>query len=298
MAAYSIWGVLPIYWKWLSAFPATTILAHRILWSLLFSALLLSLGRRWRELGAALSGRATLAPLVASSLLIGGNWLAFIWSVNHAHVVETSLGYYLTPLVSVALGRLFLEERLLPLQRLAVAIAATGVVLLAWGASEVPWIALFLASSFALYGLVRKLAPVAPVPGLAVETLLLAPLALGHLIWLQRTGAGAFPTGDGREIVLLVLSGAITATPLLLFAEAARRLPLSMLGFLQYIGPSLTLGVALVVFGEPFTSRQAASFGLIWAALALFSLSSARSHRDRPGIPEAPTPAASSLEGR
>jgi chloramphenicol-sensitive protein RarD len=280
LGAYSIWGVLPVYWKWLSALPATTILAHRIVWSLLFSALLLSVSRRWRELLAVLSGRRTLVPLVASSLLIGGNWLVFIWSVNHARVVETSLGYYLTPLANVALGRIFLRERLLPLQLVAVALAAAGVLQLALAVTEVPWIALFLAASFALYGLVRKLAPVSPIPGLAVETAILAPLALGYLVWLQEAGGGAFPRNDPHVVVLLLLSGMITATPLLLFAAAARRLPLSTLGFFQYIGPSLTLVVALTVFGEPFTKRQAVTFGFIWAALALYSLASVRAYRE------------------
>jgi len=280
LGSYSIWGVLPVYWKWLSALPATTILAHRIVWSLVFSALLVSVTGRWRELRAVLSGRATLVPLLASSLLIGGNWLVFIWSVNHARVVETSLGYYLSPLANVALGRVFLNERLAPLQLGAVGLAAAGVLQLAVGVTEVPWIALFLATSFALYGLVRKLAPVSPVPGLAVETLVLAPVALGYLVWLELEGPGAFPTSNSREVVLLLCTGAITATPLLLFAAAARRLSLSTLGLFQYIGPSLTLVVALVVFGEPFTRRQGVTFGFIWAALALFSVASARVYRE------------------
>jgi chloramphenicol-sensitive protein RarD len=280
LGAYSIWGVLPVYWKWLSALPATTILAHRVVWSLLFSALLLAISHRWRELRAALSGRATLVPLFASSLLIGGNWLVFIWAVNHDRVIEASLGYYLTPLANVALGRIFLGERLAPLQLAAVALAFAGVVQLAFGVTTAPWIALFLAGSFALYGLVRKVAPVSPIPGLAIETLLLTPVAFGYLAWLQQSGAGAFPHEDPKLVALLVLSGGITATPLLLFAAAARRLPLSTLGFFQYIGPSITLIVAITVFGEPFTRRQAVTFGFIWSALALFSLSSVRAYRE------------------
>jgi chloramphenicol-sensitive protein RarD len=280
LGAYSIWGVLPVYWKWLSALPATTILSHRIVWSMLFAVLLLSVTRRWRELRSVLSGRATLVPLAASSLLIGGNWLVFIWAVNHARVVETSLGYYLTPLANVALGRIFLKERLPALHLAAVALAAIGVLQLALAATAVPWIALYLAASFALYGLVRKLAPVSPIPGLAVETLILTPVALGNLVWLQAGGGIAFPQDDPRLLTLLLLSGVITATPLLLFATAARRLPLSTLGLLQYIGPTFTLLVAVGVFGEPFTRRQAVTFGFIWAALLLFSLSSVRAFRE------------------
>jgi len=280
VGCYSIWGVLPVYWKWLSALPATTILAHRIVWSVLFSALLLSATRRWRELRAVLSGRETVVPLLASSLLIGCNWLVFIWAVNHARVLETSLGYYLTPLVNVALGRALLGERLAPLQMAAVGLAAAAVVQLVAGVTEVPWVALVLATTFAFYGLVRKIAPVSPIPGLAVETLLLSPVALGYLVFLAVRGPGAFPAGQPREVALLLSTGVVTATPLLLFAAAARRLPLSTLGFFQYIGPSITLVVAIVSFGEPFTHRQAVTFGLIWLALALFSFASVRLQRE------------------
>ena len=279
LGAYSIWGVLPVYWKWLSALPAPAILAHRIVWSLLFSALLLTVTRRWRDLRAVLAGRSTLVPLVASASLIGGNWLVFIWAVNHDRVLETSLGYYLTPLANVALGRAFLAERLSGLQLAAVGLAGAGVLQQAVGLDAPPWIALFLATTFALYGLVRKLAPVSPIPGLAVETLLLAPAALAYLAWLSLRGGGAFPAGAPGTSALLLASGAVTAIPLLLFAAAARRLPLSTLGFFQYIGPTLTLVVAVGVFGEPFTRRHAVTFGFIWAALLLFSLSSATGWR-------------------
>lgn len=277
LGAYGLWGVLPLYWKWLSALPASTILAHRVVWSLAVSALLLSVGRRWRELRQVLSGRATLVPLLATSALIGSNWLVFIWAVNHARVLEASLGYFLTPLVNVALGRAFLGERLLPLQGWAVALAGCGVAWLALGVDEVPWVALFLAGTFALYGLLRKLAPVSPVPGLAVETLLLAPAAGAWLAWLELRGGGAFGDADPGVVALLLASGAVTAAPLLLFAAAARRLPLSTLGFFQYIGPSLTFLLAITVFAEPLTGDQAVTFGFIWAALALFSLAAARS---------------------
>lgn len=278
LGAYGLWGVLPVYWKWLAALPATTILAHRVVWSFAFSALLLTVARRWGELAVVLSGRRTLVPLAASSLLISGNWLVFIWAVNHERVVETSLGYYLTPLVNVALGRAFLGERLVPLQLVAVALAAGGVAFQAVGLADVPWVALFLAASFALYGLVRKVAPVSPIPGLAVETLLLLPLAAGYLLW-GAEGAGRFDGLDAETRGLLLGSGAITATPLLLFAAAARRLPLSTLGFFQYLGPTITLLVAVLVFGEPFTARHAVTFGFIWAALVVFSLASFRARR-------------------
>lgn len=277
--AYASWGVLPVYWKWLAALPATTVLAHRIVWSLLFSALLLGVSGRWREFRAVLSGRSTVVPLAASAGLIGSNWLVFIWAVNHDRVIETSLGYYLTPLVNVALGRAFLGERLARLQAGAVALAGLGVAQQALGLDAVPWIALFLAVSFAGYGLLRKLAPVSPIPGLAVETLLLAPVAAAWLCWLSLRGSGAFPADAPGTTGLLLASGAVTAVPLLLFAAAARRLPLSTLGFIQYIGPTLTLGVAVGVFGEPFTRRHALTFGFIWAALLLFSISSATGWR-------------------
>jgi len=277
VGAYLFWGVMPLYFKAIAEVAPTEIVAHRIVWSLIFLAALASLWRKWPAIRAAASTPQVLATLVVTALLIGINWLLFIYAVVSGHVLEASLGYYLNPLVNVLLGVLLLKERLSVAQAAAAGLAAAGVAVLAAGAGSGLWISLTLAASFALYGFVRKVAPVDSVEGLAIETALLAPVALGWLIWLRQTnelGMGRFGTDVD---ILLALGGAVTAIPLLMFTAAARRLPYSMLGFLQYIAPSLQFLLAVLAFGEPLTTPHVICFAAIWTALAIFSLDGWRS---------------------
>ena len=271
LAAYSAWGLFPIYLKATARAPVLEVLCHRVVWALM---LLLALGwhqDRLADLRAVLRRSRTLAALAASTVLIAVNWLVYIFAVVHGRMLEGSLGYYMNPLVNVLLGVLILHERLQPLERVAVALAAAGMLWLALHVGQPPWISLTLAVSFGLYGLVRKIAPVGALTGLTVETLLLAPFALGVLAWRLAAGSATFLSGDTRLDVLLVLAGPATAFPLLCFAAAARRLPLSTLGFLQYLSPTLQLLLAVLVYGEPFRRAQAGAFVFIWAAIALFA---------------------------
>lgn len=267
--AYLIWGLFPIYWKLLQVIPAPQIMAHRIVWCLMFVSAWLALRDGWgwlRQLSPKLLGM-----LATSALLIAANWWLYIWAVNAGHIVETSLGYFINPLVSVLMGVLILRERLNRLQWLAVAIAAVGVVWLTWQAGRPPWIALCLALSFGGYGLIRKLAVVPSVQGLAVESGLLFLPALGFLLWSESRGSGGFGHVALHIDLLLIAGGLITALPLVLFAIGARRIPLSMIGILQYLAPTLQLGCGVLLFDEPFTPVQAVGFGCIWMALVLYA---------------------------
>jgi chloramphenicol-sensitive protein RarD len=276
VAAYSLWGVIPIYWKLLRALPAAELLAHRVLSSLAVGLLLLAATRRWREFADVLRAQRRLLPIVASSLLIGINWLVFIEAVNTGRVLATSLGYFLNPLVSVLLGVAFLGERLTRGQLIAVGLGAAGVLAWAIDLGEAPWIALMLAASFGLYGLVRKLAAVGPLEGFTLEVLMLAPAAAAYLAFLAANGTLAAPRESGDVHALLAGAGVITAAPLLCFTSAARRLPLSTLGFFQYLAPSLSFLIAVAVYREPFGRAQAIAFACVWVALALFSLATRR----------------------
>jgi chloramphenicol-sensitive protein RarD len=273
VAAYGLWGFAPVYWKLLRMAPASELLAQRVLWSLVVGALLIAITGRWRELAGVLRSRRQLLPILASSLLIGVNWLIFIEAVNSGRVLATSLGYFLNPLVSVLLGVVFLGERLTRGQLVAVAVGSAGVTVWAVALGEAPWIALSLAASFGLYGLVRKLASVAPLVGFTLETLLLAPPALAYLAALSAQNAMTLPSTSLGVKALVAGSGVITAAPLLCFTSAARRLPLSTLGFLQYLAPSITFLLAVGLYGEPFGVSQAIAFTCVWAGLALFSFS-------------------------
>ncbi len=270
LGAYLAWGVLPLYFKLLALVPPVEIVANRILWSLIFLGLLVTLWRRWGLIRAALSAGRILVTLTITAALIGTNWLIYIWAVVHGHVLETSLGYYLNPLFNVLLGVALLKERLSKGQLGAVLLAAAGVALLAWGAASGLWISLSLAVSFGLYGFIRKIAPVDALEGLSVETALLAPASLAYLFWAHPGPAGLAAFGPWLTF-LLILGGAITAVPLLLFNAAAKRLPFSTLGFLQYVAPSLQFLLAVLVFGEAFTLVHALCFGAIWTALAIFA---------------------------
>jgi len=278
LGAYLLWGVLPLYFKLVDQVPASEIVAHRVVWSLLFLLVLAVFWKRCGNVGAALRSPKVLAVLALTAALIGANWLIWVWAVVNGHVLEGSLGYYLNPLVNVLLGVVALRERLSRPQGFAVALAAAGVAVLALGAGSALWISLSLAASFALYGFLRKVAPVEAIEGLLVETALLTPVALAWIFWLQAQGRGGFGV-DLTTDLLLTLAGAATAIPLLLFTAAAKRLPYSTLGFLQYIAPSLQFLLAVLLFGERLTTAHIICFGLIWTALAIFATDGLRRGR-------------------
>lgn len=284
IGAFAIWGVLPLYFYILKGVPALQVLSHRVVWSvLLLLGVVLVLGRG-RAILAAARGR-TLLLLMASAALIAVNWLVYIWAVQHSHVLEGSMGYFINPLVNVALGVIVLGERLRRWQGVAIAIAATGVAILAISGGGALWISLVLAGSFGLYGLVRKVAAIDALGGLTVETVLLTPVAIAVLLYTGATGQAAF--GQAWHLdTLLVLAGAITAAPLLMFAAAARRMPLATLGLLQYIAPTLQFAEAVLVFGEPVRPVHMITFALIWAGCALYAWDSIRAAR----TPLAPQP--------
>ncbi|MGA9581901.1 MAG: EamA family transporter RarD [Allosphingosinicella sp.] len=278
LGAYALWGVLPLYFKALVHVGATEIVAHRILWSLLFLGALATLWKRWPRIRAALANPRIALTLLLTAVLIGINWLVYIYAVVSGHVLEGSLGYYLNPLVNVLLGVFLLKERLSRMQKAAVFLAGAGVAILAFGAGEAIWISLTLAASFAVYGFLRKVAPVESLEGLWIETLFLAPLALGWVFWLSQSGDSGFLDSRLTDL-LLILGGALTAIPLLLFTAAAKRLPYSTLGFLQYVAPSMQFLLAVLVFGEPLTTAHMICFAAIWVALAIFVGEGVRTHR-------------------
>ena len=285
ISAYAFWGILPIYFKALRAVPSVDIVAHRILWSVPILALLLSVAGAWEELGAALRNRRAMLLLGVTALLIGANWLLYVYAVNSGRILAGSLGYYLNPLANVLLGRIVLKERLSWLQWAAVALAAAGIAALAAGALGQLWISIALCLSFASYGLLRKIAPVDATAGLAIETALLAPFAAAWLVWSFSSGQPTF--GDSSaDIVLIAVAGVVTTVPLLLFTAAARRLPYSMLGMLQFIAPTLQFLIAVLLYGEPFTTAHAIAFGAIWAALGLYVVAIVRHARAVVVIPE------------
>lgn len=284
--AYLAWGFLPLYFLMLDRVFPLEIVASRIIWSLFLLLVILALRGTLANFFQLLKNKQVMLILAATSTLIASNWLVYIWAVHSNHVVAASLGYFLNPLVNVLLGFAVLKERLNRLQWTAVALAAIGVAMMAVSALDTLWISLTLAVSFSLYGLIRKMAPVTPLQGLAAETLILAPFSLAYMGWLAAAGSLAFGTGP-MITGLLLLSGVITSVPLLLFAVAAKRMAYSTLGLLQYITPTLQFMLGLLVFGETLTSGQLGSFGLIWAGLALYSTSSlhqALSNEALPGI--------------
>jgi len=281
VAAYTWWGLVPIYFKAVAHIPALEVLAHRVIWSVLLLVILLRLKRRLRTAPAILRETRTFLTLLGTTALIALNWFVFIWAVAHDQVLQASLGYFINPLVNVALGFIFLRERLRGWQMVCVGLAAIGVTYLAIDVGEVPTIALVLAGSFGLYGLLRKTARVDALLGLFVETLLLLPLALGYVGYQTLQGHGRFGIGSWEESVLLAAGGIITATPLLWFTNAARRLRLATLGFLQYIAPTGQFLLAVALYGEAFTRGHRISFGCIWTALLLYSIDTAIHSRRR-----------------
>ena len=272
LAAYVAWGLFPIYFKSLQAVPPLEILLHRMVWSLAFLLVVLAVRRQWTWLRALLGQPKILAGFAVSAILLSGNWFIYIWSVNHDRIVDASLGYFITPLVSVLLGFFLLGERLRRIQWAAVAIAAAGVAWLTWQGEHLPWIGLMLALTFGIYGLLRKTASLGPLEGLSLETLLLFPLALLSLIVLAGNGHNTFAHASNASRWLLAASGPITAIPLLFFAAGARRLSLATLGLLQYVAPTLQLLVGVWLYHEPFSGARLIGFAAIWAALALYSL--------------------------
>ena len=268
--AYGAWGFLPIYWKQFGQVPAIEVLSHRLIWSMVFLLALLVLQRRQAELIQMWHKPKQLGVLLTTALLLSFNWGLYIYAVNSDRVVESSLGYFINPLVNVLLGAVFLKERLHWGQKLAVVLACSGVVTFVWEFGAVPWIALALAFSFGLYGLLRKTAAVSPMVGLAVETALLTPIALALVGYRAAIGTGHWGI-DWRITLLFVGAGVITSMPLLWFNNAAKRLRLSTLGFFQYIAPSIQLFLGVFLYHEPFTATHLATFGLIWTALAIYS---------------------------
>jgi chloramphenicol-sensitive protein RarD len=280
-SAFLIWGISPIYWKALRAVPALEIILHRMVWSFFFLVPLIIIMRRWQEFIDTLKNHRTLLILLFTALIIGGNWLLYIWAVNNDNLLQASLGYYINPLVNVVLGMVFLKERLRAPQILSVVLATAGVLYLSIYYGEFPWIALTLAVSFGLYGLIRKVAPVGSLVGLAVETLLLSIPALVYLFYLDSQGRGSIFRVSLKLDLLLMGCALVTAIPLLFFTLGARRLYLSTIGLLQYIAPSCMFILAVFLFHEPFSSAQVVTFIFIWTALAIYSTDSVRYYRGK-----------------
>ncbi len=272
IAAFTTWGLIPGYWKLLKDVPASEILAHRYLWTSLFLTGLLTWQGRWSEVKANLRSQRALLFCLASGSIISINWFFFIWAVNIGRVIETSLGYFMTPLVNVLFGALFLREKLTRWQIVSVLLATLGVLNLTFGYGRFPWVALTLCVSFGVYGLLRKQSDTAAIPGLFFETILLVPLALAYLISLHLHGALSFGQGGWSQTALLVSTGVVTAVPLVWFGHAARHLRLTTLGFLQYLAPSGSFCLGVFAYHETFTRGHLITFSLIWIALVVFTI--------------------------
>jgi chloramphenicol-sensitive protein RarD len=283
LAAYGMWGVLPIYFEAIRAVPAVDIVAHRVLWSLPFLAVLVFLGGGWPKVRKAISRPKTVGMLVATAILIGTNWLLYVYAVTSGHILAASFGYYLNPLANVLLGRFVLREKLSRMQWTAVAIAAAGITVLAAGALSQLWMSLALCVTFALYGLLRKIVPADALTGLAIETAILFPLAIAWLGWMALASQPVFGT-SARDTELLLLAGIVSTTPLLLFTAAAKRLPYSTLGMLQFLAPTLQFLIAVLLYKEPVRLAHMIAFPAIWAALVLYVIAMLRS----PKLPQAP----------
>ena len=282
VSAFLLWGLLPLYWKPLQHVPAYEILCHRIFWSMVVTVLALVFMGRIKEVLAALCNGRTLRMLLLSSALITANWFLYIWAVTHNFVLETSLGYYITPLINALLGMLFLRERLDRFQIVAVSLATAGVLNQLIGYAGFPWVALVLATTFGCYGLVRKVVQVESLPGLCIETLIVSVPAGAYLLWLVFQGTGALGAISWKTDLLLLGSGPATTMPLVLFAFAARRIMLTSLGIFQFIAPTCAFMLGVFVFHEPFTSTHRVTFILIWSAVAIYAYGAvyaSRKHR-------------------
>jgi chloramphenicol-sensitive protein RarD len=289
LAAFGTWGLIPIYWKLFTNLGAAEILSHRFVWTTLFLIAMLSWQQRWSEVREAIQSRRALLYCLASGIAISVNWLVFIWAVNVGRVIETSLGYFMTPLVNVLFGALFLRERLTRWQFVSVMLALVGVLNLTFGYGRFPSLAITLCVSFGLYGLLRKKSGVRPIPGLFLETALLTPLAAGYLIYLQRAGTGALGSATWPSILLLISTGVVTGLPLVWFGHAARHLRMTTVGFLQYLAPSCSFFLGVFLYHEPFTRAHLITFTFIWLALIIFTAEAVwrwRSGREREVVAE------------
>lgn len=280
LGAYLLWGVLPIYWKLLQHVEAMEILASRFLWSAVFVFLLLlatgKLNIFMQETKVIFSTKKTACCMVLAAIMISFNWGIFIWAVEAGRIVETSMGYYISPLMNILFGVVFLRERLAKLQIAAVSCAAVGIGVIIVHNGGLPWVALTLPLTFAFYGLLKKIIVAQPMTSILLETLLISPLAAGYLYYLSINEGTVYQSCDMNTLLLLAGAGAVTATPMLLFTACARKLPLNIVGFLQYISPSISLMIGVLIYGEPFTGTTAVAFGCIWAGLALFIWSQIR----------------------
>ena len=280
IAAYTMWGVAPIYFKQLQIIPAMEVLMHRVVWSVLILVILIGALKQWNKVRQALRSKIVMQTLFIAGLLLGANWLLFIWAINNDHILDASLGYYINPLFNVFLGRLFLGERLRPMQQFAVGLAVIGVAILIFSYGRLPWIALVLAFTFGVYGLLRKRVAVDTLPGLFIETLMLLPLAVVY--WLFLASEHADLTQNSANLnILLIAAGIVTTAPLLCFTAAARRIMYSTLGFFQYIGPSLMFILAVFLYNEPLDSARLTTFGFVWVALLVFSVDSLKVYREQ-----------------
>jgi chloramphenicol-sensitive protein RarD len=289
IAAFGTWGIIPGYWKLFITISASEILAHRFVWTTGFLVGLLSWQKRWPEVRDAIRSSRAFFYCLASGLAVSVNWFCFIWAVNAGRVLETSLGYFMTPLMSVLLGATFLREKLTRLQFFSVLLALAGVLNLTFGYGRFPWLALTICVSFGLYGLLRKKSGVRPIPGLFLETTLLTPIAAGYLVYLQRQGTAALNSAGWSMILLLISTGIVTGLPLVWFGHAARHLRLTTLGFLQYLSPSCSFFLGVFLFHEPFTRAHLITFTFIWIALIVFTTEAIwrwRSGREREDLAE------------
>ena len=282
LAAYVLWGILPVYWKALELVSPFEILSSRFMWSCVFVFLLIIFQKKWplfsKEVKQVFSNVKTGAAMVAAGITISFNWGTFIWAVNNGHIVETSMGYYINPLVSILFAVVFLHERLDKMQLAAITCAFIGVASMVYSFGKIPWVSLTLAFTFALYGLLKKILPVSALTSIMLETLLITPLALVYEYSLWQQGVSFYASGNLQVIMMLTGAGVVTAIPLLLFTAGARLLPLKIIGFLQYISPTLTLLIGVFVYNEAFTAAHLLAFGWIWAALLLFIVSQLRSN--------------------
>ncbi len=282
LAAYVLWGILPVYWKALELVSPFEILSSRFMWSCVFVFLLIIFQKKWplfaKEVKQVFSNVKTGAAMIAAGITISFNWGTFIWAVNNGHIVETSMGYYINPLVSILFAVVFLRERLDKMQLAAIACAFIGVASMVYSFGKIPWVSLTLAFTFALYGLLKKFLPVSALTSIMLETLLITPLALVYEYSLWQQGVSFYASGNLKVILMLTGAGVVTAIPLLLFTAGARLLPLKIIGFLQYISPTLTLLIGVFVYNEAFTASHLLAFGWIWAALLLFIVSQLRSN--------------------
>jgi len=280
LGAYAIWGLFPIYFKWLQAVPPLQVISHRVIWSFAILIGIIAGTRQWSQLKAALSLRAA-KPYFLASVVLSVNWLIYIWAVNAGFIVETSLGYFINPLVSMLLGRIFLGERLRPLQLVPVVLASTGVLYVTWAYGSLPWIALSLAGTFGCYGLIKKMATLGSLHGMTMETGFVLVPALVYLAFTEWNGTAMFFHTGAVTTVLMVGAGLVTIVPLLMFASAASRISLTMNGMLQYIAPTLQFLIGVFVYHEPFSRDLLIGFSLVWIALAFFTAEGLYTHRKR-----------------